>query len=111
MSIQPWEAQRAVLVIAHPGHELRVHHWLERARPRVLVLTDGSGHTDSSRLAATTSVLDKVSARPGRLYGRLSDRELYRAILTNDADFFAGLVEEIAQELDREGADYAVGDA
>ena len=36
--------QRAVLVVAHPGHELRVHGWLELARPTVCILTDGSGH-------------------------------------------------------------------
>jgi hypothetical protein len=44
-------------MIAHPGHELRVHHWIERTRPLVFVLTDGSGHTGVSRLASTTAVL------------------------------------------------------
>nr|MDP9120522.1 hypothetical protein [Acidobacteriota bacterium] len=33
----PRPPQRAALVIGHPGHELRVHGWLERARPLVLV--------------------------------------------------------------------------
>src|SRR5207253_5484219 len=32
---------RAALVIAHPGHELRVYHWLRLARPSVFILTDG----------------------------------------------------------------------
>ena len=45
-----WAEQSAALVIAHPGHELRIHHWLERARPVTFVLTDGSGHTDHSRI-------------------------------------------------------------
>src|SRR5215469_16307839 len=101
-----WQGLRAVLVIAHPGHELRIHHWLERARPLILVLTDGSGHTDCSRLAATTSLLEKVGAMPGRLYGRFSDRQLYEAILAADMDLFSGLVEEIAENLARAGADY-----
>ena len=111
MTRHPWEALRSVLVIAHPGHELRIHHWLERARPLILVLTDGSGHTDNSRLAATTSLLEKVGATPGRLYGRFSDRQLYEAILAADMDLFSGLIEEIAETLARAGADYAVGDA
>ena len=39
----PWQQRKAALIVAHPGHELRVHHWMELARPLVLVLTDGSG--------------------------------------------------------------------
>src|SRR5260370_411620 len=76
-----WTAKGAALVIAHPGHELRVHHWLERARPVTFVLTDGSGHTDRSRLAATTAILERAGATRGAIYGAMSDRELYQAIL------------------------------
>ena len=36
-----WEGLRAALVIAHPGHELRIHHWLERVKPRVFVQNQG----------------------------------------------------------------------
>jgi hypothetical protein len=54
----------AALVVAHPGHELRVHHWLELTRPFVIVLTDGSGHSGQSRLASTTRVLAAAGARP-----------------------------------------------
>lgn len=98
-------------MIAHPGHELRVHHWLERARPLVLVLTDGSGHTDRSRLASTTAVLERTGATPGPIYGRLSDRELYQAILSGDADLLTALADEIAQALTDSGVAYVAGDA
>ncbi len=106
-----WEAHRAALIIAHPGHELRVHHWLERAKPLVLVLTDGSGHTDQSRLGRTTALIERAGAAPGRIYGALSDRALYRAILAGDADVFIALAQEIAHVLDHAGVDYVVGDA
>ena len=96
-SAPPWKATRAALVIAHPGHELRVHHWLEQSRPIVLVLTDGSGHTDRSRLASTTVALQRVGAVPGQLYGRFSDREFYRMILAADPAPFFALAEEIAR--------------
>jgi hypothetical protein len=102
---------RAALVIAHPGHELRVHHWLERARPLVLVLTNGSGHTQRSRLASTTTVLERTGATPGPIYGRLSDQELYRAILAGEAALFSDLTDEIAAILEREGVQYVAGDA
>jgi hypothetical protein len=98
-------------VIAHPGHELRVHGWLEQARPLVFVLTDGSGHTDQGRLAATTEVLRKAGARPGPIYGRLRDRQVYRALLDRDHDEFAVLVDELTEALAREEIACVVGDA
>jgi len=106
-----WEGHPAALVIAHPGHELRVHHWLERARPLVLVLTDGSGHTGRSRLASTTEVLARTGAVPGPVYGRLSDRDLYRALLAGDVELFSGLADEIAGVLADAGIAYVAGDA
>ncbi|MSQ47696.1 MAG: hypothetical protein EXR78_04785 [Deltaproteobacteria bacterium] len=59
----PLFAKPAALVIAHPGHELRLHGWLQHARPWVSVLTDGSGHADHSRLDSTTTLLHDVGAR------------------------------------------------
>jgi hypothetical protein len=58
MSEFVWRERRAALLVAHPGHELRVFHWLEIARPLVCVLTDGSGHTNQSRLSSTTRILE-----------------------------------------------------
>ncbi|HEY2290806.1 MAG TPA: hypothetical protein VGM86_08910 [Thermoanaerobaculia bacterium] len=99
------------LVIGHPGHELRVHHWIERTRPLVFVLTDGSGHTGVSRLASTTAVLERAGATPGSIYGRLSDREVYRAILDGNVDLFAGLADELAAAFDRAEIGCVLGDA
>jgi len=106
-----WKARRAALIVAHPGHELRVHHWLEYAQPVVLVLTDGSGHTDRSRLAKTTALIEKAGAKRGEFYGRLTDQALYQAILAREADLFSRLVDEIAEALDRENVEYVAGDA
>src|SRR5206468_10486420 len=72
--------RRAALVIAHPGHELRVHAWVELAQPLAFVLTDGSGHTGQSRLASTSRLLDQTGASSGGIYGRLTDGVLYTAI-------------------------------
>jgi hypothetical protein len=64
---------RAALVVAHPSHELRLHGWLEQARPYVCILTDGGGRAGEPRLARTTEVLFRAGARHGAIYGRLSD--------------------------------------
>src|SRR5262245_7705605 len=77
----------------------------------MLVLTDGSGHTDSSRLDQTTALAQQAGARPGPIYGRLTDRELYQAVLAGDINLFGALVREIADILAREAVDYVVGDA
>jgi hypothetical protein len=74
-------SDRSMLVVGHPGHELRVYGWLTSARPIVQVLTDGSGSEGHSRIDSTTTVLDGAAARPGSVYGRMTDREIYRLIL------------------------------
>lgn len=102
---------RAALIIAHPGHELRVHGWLQRARPRVFVMTDGSGRAGQSRLLSTTRVLAEVGAEPGSIYGRLIDRELYAALLNRHFDLFIKLVDELVDFFRREQIEYVVGDA
>jgi hypothetical protein len=105
------DTPRAALFIAHPGHELRVHRWLELARPLVFVLTDGSGRTGRSRLAATSEVLARCGARPGPIYGRMTDGELYQALLDGRRELFVSLAQELAESLHREAIELAAGDA
>jgi hypothetical protein len=102
---------RAALIVAHPGHELRVHGWLEAARPRVCVLTDGSGRTGHSRLDSTTRVLDAAGACAGTVYGALSDGRLYAAVLEHEHAPFTRVVEELAAMLVRERVGVVAGDA
>jgi AcrR family transcriptional regulator len=94
----PFEGATA-LIVAHPGHELRVHGWMERTRPEVFVLTDGSGHTERSRLASTAEVLRRAGARPGTVFGRFRDRSLYELLLSRDLDTLEHLVRDLAEAL------------
>lgn len=107
----PERWKSAVLVVGHPGHELRVHAWMEIARPMVCVLTDGSGHTGEGRLASTTRVLARTGAQPGPIYGRMSDRAIYHAILEHDLALFCRLADELADAIVARGAGCVVGDA
>ena len=102
---------RAALIIAHPGHELRVHHWLELAAPLTFVLSDGSGSAGKSRLPSTTRVLAACGARPASLYGRFTDAALYEALLDRRFDVFQEIVEEFATAFRDEGIQTVVGDA
>jgi hypothetical protein len=103
--------RRAALVIAHPGHELRVYHWLKLSQPTVFVLTDGSGRTGNSRIQRTTSILQACGADFGTVYGRVTDAGLYDAIIRQDAAYFVGLAAELADCFRRKEIDYVVGDA
>jgi len=107
----PWREKRAAMIIAHPGHELRVHHWLETAKPATLVLTDGSGRTLRSRLESTTKILQCAGATAGPVYGRFSDADIYQAMLAGKLDVFLALMEEVVDWLVAERIDYVAGDA
>ena len=102
---------RAALVVAHPSHELRIHGWLEQTRPRVCILTDGAGRSGEPRLDRSSEVLFRTGAMPGPIYGRLTDLEVYAAILDQDSELFCGLVEELAQMFVDEQIENVVGDA
>jgi hypothetical protein len=82
-----------------------------RVRPVVHVLTDGSGSAGESRIGSTTALLERVGASSGCIYGRMSDREIYRAMLARDHGRFIALAEELADGLVRDGATLIAGDA
>ena len=96
---------RAALVTAHPGHELCLFGWLKQARPRVFILTDGSGTDGEPRLRSTTELLTRTGAHQGTIYGRLTDAQVYRAMLGGDACFFVTLAAELAEIFARERFD------
>ena len=98
-------------MVAHPSHELRLHGWLEKAQPYVCVLTDGGGRSGDPRIERTTEVLSRAGATQGAIYGRLTDRQVYSAILNGDAELFARIVEELAQVFAEERIEYVAGDA
>lgn len=104
-------ARPAALVIAHPGHEVSLHGWLERTKPVVFVLTDGSGQRGASRLASTTRVLERAGARRGAVYGRFTDRRIYDAVLAGDGIALGGVAGELTAWLLRAPAAYVVTDA
>ncbi len=102
---------RAALVIAHPGHELRVHGWLCRTRPLTCVLTDGSGPGAAPRLCSTGDVLADAGARPAAIFGRFTDRATYTALLAGDVAPFEEVADTLAALLVHERIDYVIGDA
>src|SRR5581483_8019653 len=60
------------------------HHWLERARPIVCALTDGSGQHGSDRAHRSRDIIQRAGARIGPVFSETSDRGWYEAILSGD---------------------------
>lgn len=98
------------IVVAHPGHELKVFGWLSESMPRAHILTDGSG-AGASRLHASGKLLQRVGAVSGELFGALSDAEIYLAIVDRRVPLFLRMVDQLADSFIRNATDFVAGDA
>ncbi len=112
MSIMRSTAEgRSLLVIGHPGHELRVYGWIGQVRPIVCILTDGSGSDGTPRLDKTLEILHELGAEIGPLCGELSDRGIYEKILRHEYDPFDTLCKRLARLIIAQDIDLVVSDA
>jgi hypothetical protein len=75
---------------------LRLLDWLERERPLVFILSDGSGGVQSSRLDYSVSAIRGAGATLIEGSGQRSDREWYAAILAGDIPAFTKTADAIA---------------
>jgi hypothetical protein len=102
---------KVAVVVAHPGHELAIFHWMEQHRPLYCCLTDGSGRDAAPRLASTDRLLREVGASRGPFCGPFPDREVYRLLLAGRVDVFVALARELADALMGADVDVVAGDA
>jgi hypothetical protein len=101
----------SALIVAHPGHELRVFHWVARERPRVFVLTDGSGSRGCPRIASTERLLAGLGVRHGEIFGALRDVEAYGLLMRREVAPFLRLADRLATEVSAAGCVVVAGDA
>jgi hypothetical protein len=94
------DLQRWMLVVAHPGHELRVLDFVGRTRPVVAVLTDGSASIGRSRLPQTTALLDEVGATRSTVYGRFTDRDAYARLMNGDSAAFVEAARDLSATIE-----------
>ena len=88
-----------MLIIGHPGHEIRCHGWMSRHRPVVHVLTSGGGASKAGRTESTRKTVERAGARCGRLFGSFTDQEVYGFMLRGEAGPLAEWAEAIATEI------------
>jgi hypothetical protein len=99
------------LVVAHPGHELRAFHFLERTRPLVSVLTDGSGSQGVPRLRDTTCLLDEAGATRNEVYGCFTDPEAYAHLMARDVTPFVEAAHRLSNSFEAHGITAVLTDA
>lgn len=84
---------------------------VERVRPSVVVLTDGSGSTSDSRLEYSRALLAQAGARPAATFGPLTDRAAYAALMAADAGPFLACVDQLTDTFLAEGVRAVLVDA
>src|SRR4029079_13155814 len=70
-----------------------------------------SGGNSSSRMTSTTALLRTIGATPGPIFGRYSDKEVYRLLLNRTVSVFTELANELADFLIEADVCHVVGDA
>ncbi|MDB5454193.1 MAG: uncharacterized protein JWO33_2771 [Caulobacteraceae bacterium] len=100
-----------MLVVAHPGHELRVFGWLNAARPLVQVLTDGAGRGDVGRASASRALIEAAGGRVGGVFTAVRDGELYADLLEARSYGLVAILERLTQEAIEHRIAVLVGDA
>jgi hypothetical protein len=90
---------KSLLVVGHPGHELRILGWVAQTRPAVCILTDGSGSDEAPHLEPSLQLLRSLGALPNTRWGELNNRRLYEHILEQEYAPFEALARRLAQVL------------
>ncbi len=91
-----------MLIIGHPGHEIRCHGWMARLRPEVHVLTSGGGASRAGRTESTRRTVETAGARCGKLFGDFSDHEIYAFLLGADHTPLVTWTAALAAEIRRQ---------
>jgi hypothetical protein len=122
------------LAIAHPGHELRLHGFLEQARPFVFILTDNSEEHGQDLMWDAIKVIDratkqgmnispeqlkdpfmrkvlKMSHVDGENKAHYKDSQIAHEVLNLHTDFLDYYVDFIVDNLIRYKIDYLVCDS
>ena len=100
-----------LFLLAHPGHELFLYGWMQRLRPQVFVMTDGSGRSGKPRIEPSLAIIRDAGGTPGGVFGGLEDLALYEHVLAGRIDFLSGLVARASDAILEEGIHSVAADA
>lgn len=122
------------LSIAHAGHEVRLHGFLEISKPYVFLLTDGSERTGHDMMMESIRLIDTAVKQDKKLkvnqkddawkrawmiiqgdrdpeHKHIKSSQLYAQILEQNTGFFEYYINFIAANLIRRNINYIIADA
>lgn len=99
-----------LLIIGHPGHEIRCHGWMSRVKPRVQVLTTGGGASKTGRLASTQKIIELTGASLGETLPTFSDHEIYGFLLDQNVEPLTQWTEGVAQVIYNDRTEFLLTD-
>jgi hypothetical protein len=102
---------RSALIVAHPGHELRVFGWLAQMRPTLHVLTAGDGAYGGGRAEESRAITEQLGCPIGSVFAAAGDRRVYDDLLRGEARLFIDLLERLVEGLIADDVEVVVGDA
>jgi hypothetical protein len=103
--------KKPLLIIGHPGHELRAFKFIKDYKPDAVIITDGSGSQHSSRIANSIKILDSLGSRCINLFNPFTDKEIYDFILNENIRAIGKIRDKILNEVLTQGYDLLIGDA
>jgi len=103
--------KKSLLIIGHPGHELRAFKFIKDHKPDVVIITDGSGSQHSSRIANSIKILDSLGSRCINLFHPFTDKEIYDFMLNANISAIGEIRDKILNEVLAQGYDLLIGDA
>lgn len=118
------------LSIAHPGHELRLHGFLDLKKPWVFILSDGGNPSHIDRMQhylgfifKNTGILKKErdafyiierkhnNLKEDNQSGYVKDEEIQNELMQGNAAWFEFYITKMANSLIKDKIDYVVADA
>ncbi len=133
--MKPLSEGNYALCIAHPGHELRLHGFLEQAKPFVFILTDGSHRTQQDMMMDSIRSIDRAvkqnvklsiaylqSAKSKKIFKlcdhsaapdeqHLKDTQIYSEILSLHTGIFHAFIKAISTNLIKYKITHVVADS
>ena len=102
---------KPLLLIAHPGHELRIFEWVRRVKPHVVVLTHGDGSIGQPRLEDTRHLLREIDVEVRDDWiAPIADSAVYQALLGLQPSPLPQWLERLVAASDEEPFDVVVAD-
>ncbi len=104
---------KPLLLIAQPGHELRILGWLKTYQPDIVILAQGEGSMQSSRLNQSQILVNELGLRIRNDYlSPTSDQEIYQTLLAgHGAQLLKQWFDSLCSLIKTEGFTAIVADA